>query len=188
MENFSILIFHNFVRINNTTNIEYNMFFFLLSLAADICNDDYNYYSENLTIMDVTQLPFNKLIGIRHSADPEYLLMLDDNQDYHNHLGTVHASAEFALAEATSGHFLFHEFGEFERIIPVVRKSEIRFRKPAKGQVFSKAHLAPTTIKEEVEQMLADRRRVSLPVEVSLFDETYTVIMKAVFEWVILPE
>ena len=55
--------------------------------------------------MKITDLPFNWLIDIKLSADTAYLLSLDDKENDTNHLGTVHASALFSLAEATSGHF-----------------------------------------------------------------------------------
>ena len=50
--------------------------------------------------MDVTKIPFNALIGLAHSDEPKYLLMLPVDEKYTNHLGTVHAGALFALAEA----------------------------------------------------------------------------------------
>ncbi len=56
--------------------------------------------------MDVTKLPFNHLIGLE-LADPgsDFLVSLPDDVKYTNHLGTVHASALFAVAEAASGLF-----------------------------------------------------------------------------------
>ena len=60
--------------------------------------------------MDVTKLPFNEFIGLKFSEKSEYLLMLENRNEYRNHLNTVHASALFALAEATSGYFLLNEF------------------------------------------------------------------------------
>lgn len=60
--------------------------------------------------MNVFELPFNRFIGLEPSTDSEYLLMVRDRQEYLNHLNTVHASTQFALAEATSGFFLQNEF------------------------------------------------------------------------------
>jgi len=65
--------------------------------------------------------------------------MLDNRPEYRNHLNTVHASALFALAEASSGYFLLNEFSELTDIIPVVRKVETKYKKPATCIVFSKA-------------------------------------------------
>ena len=132
--------------------------------------------------MDVTKLPFNHFIGLKISNKSDYLLMLDNRAEYSNHLDTVHASAQFALAEATSGHFLLNEFSELTDIVPVVRKVEIKYKKPATGSIFSKAKFLETE-KNEVLEALNQKGRAILKVEVSLFDETEKFIMQSVFEW-----
>ena len=132
--------------------------------------------------IDVTKLPFNHFIGLKISTKNGYLLMLDNRAEYRNHLDTVHASAMFSLAEATSGHFLLNEFSELTNIVPVVRKVEIKYKKPTKGGVFSKAKFLETE-KNEVLEALTQRGRAILKVEVSLFDEEEELIMQSVFEW-----
>jgi len=132
--------------------------------------------------MEVIKIPFNEFIGLELSENPEYLLCLDDKKQYLNHLKTVHASAQFTLAEATSGHFLLQEFAELEKVIPVVRKVEIKYRKPALGEIFSKAKFIGTN-KKEILEALHERGRASLKVEVSLYDESDERVMQAVFEW-----
>jgi acyl-coenzyme A thioesterase PaaI-like protein len=135
-----------------------------------------------MTNMDVTKLPFNHFIGLKISNKNDYLLMLDNCTEYRNHLDTVHASAQFALAEATSGHFLLNEFSELTDIVPVVRKVEIKYKKPTTGFVFSKAKFFETE-RNEVLEVLNQRGRAILKVEVSLFDENEILIMQSVFEW-----
>lgn len=86
--------------------------------------------------MDVTQLPFNKFIGLeRCEKEKGFLTSLPDKPEYTNHLGTVHASALFAVAEAGSGEFLFRQFKVTADLLPVVRHAELKFRKPVKGRV-----------------------------------------------------
>ncbi len=108
--------------------------------------------------------------------------MLDNRTEYRNHLDTVHASAQFALAEATSGHFLLNEFSELTDIVPVVRKVETKYKKPASGVVFSRAKFIDVE-KKEILDSLSQKGRTMMKVEVSLFDETDTLIMQSVFEW-----
>jgi len=133
--------------------------------------------------MDVTKIPFNQFIGLKLSDKNGYLLMLDNRPEYRNHLNTVHASALFALAEASSGYFLLNEFSELtDNIVPVVRKVETKYKKPASGVVFSKAQFQETE-KEEVLKTLNQRGRTALKVEVSLFDERDVLVMQSVFEW-----
>lgn len=132
--------------------------------------------------MDVTKLPFNEFIGLKLSDEPNYLLMFDDRAEYLNHLNTVHAGALFTLAEATSGHYLLGQFDELPDIVPVVRKVEIKYRKPAIGAVYSNAAFLNTG-KSEVLEALDQKGRVLLEVEVSLYDRSGTTVMQAVFEW-----
>ena len=133
--------------------------------------------------MKITDLPFNKLIGLNIAADSEYLLSLDDKPDYTNHLGTVHASALFSLAEATSGHFLLVNFPEFNSgLIPVVRYVEIKYKKPATGQISSTAILIENTV-EEIKEQLVTRKRALVKLKVELFDTNKTNVLTGNFEW-----
>jgi len=136
----------------------------------------------NKTNMDITKIPFNQFIGLKISDKSGYLLMLDNRPEYRNHLDTVHASAMFALAEATSGYFLLNEFSEPTDIVPVVRKVETKYKKPATGLVFSKAKFQDTE-KNEVLNMINQKGRALLKVEVSLYDDKDMLIMQSVFEW-----
>ena len=134
--------------------------------------------------MDVTKLPFNEFIGLKYSDNPRFLLMLDNRSEYLNHLSTVHASALFALAEATSGHFLLEQFAEISDIIPVVRKAEIKYRKPVTGVVYSNAKFLNIE-KQEFIETLNNKGRALLSVEISLFNTTDELVMQSVFEWFI---
>ncbi len=74
--------------------------------------------------MDVTALPFNRLLGLEPAPSGSgFLVSLPDGPQYTNHLGTVHASALLAAAEAGSGAFLVRQFGEASGYLPVFRRS-----------------------------------------------------------------
>lgn len=134
--------------------------------------------------MDVTMLPFNKFIGLKYSDNPGYLLMLDNKTEYLNHLDTVHASAQFALAEATSGHYLLEQFAGISDIIPVVRKVEIKYRKPTVGIIYSRARFLNTE-KTDFLETLKQKGRALLSVEISLFNTEGVIVMQSIFEWFI---
>ncbi len=134
--------------------------------------------------MDVTKLPFNEFIGLKQSINSDYLLMLDDKREYTNHLDTVHASALFSLAEATSGHFILNHLYELTQVIPVVRKVETKYRKPAIGKIFSQANFLDSN-KDEVIDSITQKGRILVKIEVSLFDEKEILVMQSVFEWFI---
>jgi acyl-coenzyme A thioesterase PaaI-like protein len=133
--------------------------------------------------MTICELPFNKLIGLTESNDQNYILCLTDDQKYTNHLGTVHASALFSLAEGTSGQYLFLNFPQYkDTLIPVVRLVEVKYRKPAIGNIFSTATIIDATL-EQINEQLQTRNRVSIKMKVDLFDSNKVCVMSADFEW-----
>jgi acyl-coenzyme A thioesterase PaaI-like protein len=135
--------------------------------------------------MDVTQLPFNRLVGLEAGdADSGSLVSLPDGPQYTNHLGTVHASALLAVAEAGSGAFLVRQFGPGAGFVPVVRRLEAKFRKPARGRVSARCTV-PATELERWAADLAARGRVLAPVAVEVVDAAGVVVLSAVVEWFI---
>jgi len=136
--------------------------------------------------MDVTQLPFNRLIGLEPAAaDSGFLVGLPDGPQYTNHLGTVHAAALLAVAEAGSAALLLrHMGGATAGFVPVVRRLESKFRRPATGRVWARASVPP----EEVARWSAEleaRGRVSAAVPVEVVDAAGSVVLSAVVEWFI---
>src|SRR5438046_1968860 len=86
--------------------------------------------------MDVTRLPFNRLVGVEPAAPGSgFLVSLPADPRYANHLGTVHAVALLAVAEAAAGAFLAGQEGAPAGLVPVVRRLEAKFRRPATGRV-----------------------------------------------------
>lgn len=134
--------------------------------------------------MNVFELPFNNYIGLEKASDPDYLLMLNNKEEYLNHLSTVHASALFALAEATSGFFLLNEFQELKDIFPVVRKVETKYKKPASGEVLSQAYFLNTD-KIKILEELNSKKRTLVIVRVLLYDLERNNVMQSDFEWFI---
>jgi hypothetical protein len=87
----------------------------------------------------VTELPFNNFLGIQPASNAGHLLQLPSGSQYLNHLGAVHAAAQLAVAEASSGEFLLRHFASADDLFSVVRRVEGKFRKPANGRIVSTA-------------------------------------------------
>src|SRR5258705_6318790 len=102
-------------------------------------------------MQSVIELPFNRFLGLQPVADPAQILRLPEGSQYLNHLGGVHASAQLAFAEATSGEFLIRHLGSTDGLVPVVRRLEAKFRKPANGAITSTV----TTPRESLDQLRA---------------------------------
>jgi acyl-coenzyme A thioesterase PaaI-like protein len=135
--------------------------------------------------MDVTQLPFNRLIGLETGeANEDSLVALPEGPQYANHLGTVHASALLAVAEAGSGVFLLRHMGSPEGFVPVVRRLEAKFKKPASGRVYARS----TTPADEIARWsteLTSRGRLLASVSIEVVDGAGVVVLAAVVEWFI---
>ena len=130
--------------------------------------------------MDVSAIPFNRFLGLRANGAA---LTLPADPKYHNHLGTVHAGAQFALAEAASGQWLLDHFGEKAAdYAAVVRHADAKFRRPAMGELTAQAGASP----EEAERFLETltrRGRAAIEVRVQVLGADGSATLESAFEW-----
>lgn len=130
--------------------------------------------------MNVADIPFNRFLGLRSVNS---VLMLPADAKYDNHIGTVHASAQFALAEAASGQWLLDTFGgEAANYLAVVRRVEVKYRRPATGGLSAKTEVAAGEA-ERFRDTLARRGRAAIEVRVQVGGADNDVTLEATFEW-----
>lgn len=134
--------------------------------------------------LDVTKLPFNAFVGIENvDLNTGYLMKLPDKPEYQNHVQTVHAGAQFALAEASGGVLLLHRLGDLaDQVFPVVRKVELKYKRPAKGELKSKGQIS----EEQMNQIFEDLKkkgRSLFSLKVDVVDGADQVTLQATFEW-----
>lgn len=135
--------------------------------------------------MNIKDIPFASLLQLASSSDNGYLFELPDREIYVNHLGTVAAAAQFSLAELASGQWLLEAFPEYaSTAIPMLRKADAKFRKPAKGVVRARVQVSEA-ITEQTRQQLALKRRVLITIPVEVLDGGHEIVMKASYEWFI---
>ncbi len=129
--------------------------------------------------MTIDALPFNQLIGLK-KCDPQsgFLVYLPNHIQYTNHLGTIHASALLAVAEAGAGEFLLQNFKDKASYTPVVRKLEAKFRKPASGKISAKSNTDNNVVKTK-QREFNEKGRTFLPVSVEVVDESDQVALTA---------
>jgi acyl-coenzyme A thioesterase PaaI-like protein len=135
-------------------------------------------------IDSVTALPFNRHVGIQKSSTSDGLLELPSGDQFLNHVGTVHAAAQLALAEACSGEFLINALANREGIVPVVRRVAAKFRKPAHGRLTAKVNPSLTVIAQSLDE-LASKGRCLLTVHVDVYDEAGSHSLSSEIEWFI---
>lgn len=133
--------------------------------------------------MDITKLPFNECIGLDRSSDEGFVFRLPADVRYTNHLGTVHASALMALAEATSGELLLRALGGTGMdVIPVVRRFECKFRKAAASAIRSRGEIPADVIASFI-STLRSKNRATIDFAVEVCDESSACVLSASVEW-----
>jgi acyl-coenzyme A thioesterase PaaI-like protein len=134
--------------------------------------------------MHVTDIGINKTLGMRLAPNgASHILEMPETPLLLNHVGTVHASVQFALAEASSGEFLLHHLGEAQsHVFAVLRTSEVKFRKPAHGVLCASARFADG-VAETLSGELAARGRALASVLVEVADAHGVVTMTGQYEW-----
>jgi acyl-coenzyme A thioesterase PaaI-like protein len=134
--------------------------------------------------MNLKDIPFAKLLDISES-NSEFLFELSDDEKYTNHLGTVAAAAQFSLAEFASGQWMLNSFPDIAtQVIPVLRKSEVKFRKPAIGRVRARAIVNDDTRHQFISELM-QRKRALLTILIELVNDDSEVVMSGTYEWFI---
>ena len=138
---------------------------------------------------DVAAVPFSRLVGLARSDDSnEPVLRLPFRDELTNHLGTMHASAQLALAEAASGECLQQALPELAgRVLAVVRGVEARFRAPVTSDLRADTHVAPDRI-EKLRAALTRRGVGRIVVAVELRDAAGAITLTARYEWLLRDE
>jgi len=135
--------------------------------------------------MNIIDIPFHNFLAFKEHEGDEYIFIAEERPEYLNHLNNIHACVQLTLAEASSGEFLLKQFYELRNeLIPVIRKTEAKYHKPANGKLCSKA-VFDSLSKEDVLNELLRKNRVIVKVKTEIFDENKNKTLTATFEWFI---
>lgn len=134
--------------------------------------------------MHVTDLAINKIMGMRFAApEDSHILEMPESPLLLNHLGSIHAGAQFALAEACSGAFLQRHLDDGQnQILAVLRMSDVKFRNPAHGCLRASAQFGDESA-ASLSKQLAARGRKLAAVLVELSDAQGVVTMTGRYHW-----
>jgi acyl-coenzyme A thioesterase PaaI-like protein len=137
-------------------------------------------------------VPFNRTLGIEIVAFTanEVKLRLPLRPDLTNHVGTMHAAAQYALGEAASGALNILVFGEqLLQLLPLNRSAQIEYRRPSGGNLLAHAELGDEAM-QQVRDAFAAEGRAKYSTAVALYSESdpTTVVTVVTVEWVILKQ
>jgi len=134
--------------------------------------------------MHVTDLAINQTLGMQLAPEGKgHILEMPESPLLINHVGTVHASAQFALAEACSGELLLRHLGDRQsQVLAVLRTSEVKYRKPAHGALRASAQFAEGTA-DSWPSELASHGRALASVLAEVADAQGVVTMTGQYDW-----
>lgn len=134
--------------------------------------------------MHVTDLAIHKLLGLQLAdAGESHILELPESALLLNHVGSIHAGVQFALAEACSGEFLLRHLGcGPSEVFAVLRTSKVKFRKPAHGDLRASARLEEKSGASPTDE-LASRGQAFAAVLVEVADANGVVTMSGRYDW-----
>ena len=131
--------------------------------------------------MNVLEIPFVKKTGITKTENNK--LILPFTTDTYNHLETMHASAQFTLAETASGEFLQTLFPDLVgKVIPVLREAKVKFKKPAVKNIIAYPSITDDAT-EKFNTQFYKKGRASITVDVEIKDIENTITCIASYNW-----
>lgn len=147
--------------------------------------------------MDMAQalldaVPFTKTLGIEvvsYTAN-EVRMRLPLRPDLTNHVGTMHAAAQYALGETVSGALNVLIFGDqLANLLPLNRSAQIEYRRPSHGSLIGHGELGDEAL-QGVRDAFAAEGRAKFSTAVALYDESdpTTIVTTVTVEWVILKQ
>ena len=127
-------------------------------------------------------IKFSSLLGVQREQNSEQM-QLPFADHVLNHVGNMHASAQFALAEISSGDYMRKRFPELaDKVMAVVRRAEIKYSKPVDCLLTA----CPSADDGEAKKMLDQLERKGkalFSVQVKLKNETGEITTHAVYHW-----
>lgn len=133
--------------------------------------------------MKIADIPFNRHIALELCDGEKGVMRLKSSPEMANHLGTIHASAQFALAEACSGQFMLGSFPEYaDDYVAVLRKSQVRYKSQTKENIYGLAESDEDAV-SLFRARLERKQRSLIPVRVILRDEKGEITMEGTFDW-----
>lgn len=133
--------------------------------------------------MKVLDLPLTLNLGIEVSDLSQYLLKLGYTRLVCNHLGSIHASASYTLAETTAGYLLNKKFADIaDGTIPLLRSSKIKYHRISNEDLYSTAKFKGITVKQ-ISQELEEKKKVLFSIEVRLYTHKHELVFTGEYTW-----
>lgn len=133
--------------------------------------------------MKILDIPFIKHTNVQISHYND--LYLDEQENIKNHMNSIHAGAQFVLAETKSALYLRKLFPQLQnKVVIVLRDSNIKYKKPAIKKIFAYAQSNQENINTFTKQF-EKKGRSTIIINVDIKDIDDNLVAKSTFTWYI---
>ncbi|WP_339523324.1 PaaI family thioesterase [Pseudomonas sp. EA_35y_Pfl2_R111] len=94
-----------------------------------------------------------------------------------NHIGSMYAGALFTLAEIPGGALFLTSF-DAQRFYPIVKEMNLRFRRPASGDIWVEACLTAEEI-QQLQKQATELGKAEYVLQLQLTDESGEVVVES---------
>ncbi len=131
--------------------------------------------------MNILKLLLNQFIGIKKTENN--LLKLNLTKNIENHVGSIHAGAQFVFAESASADYLAELFPELnDKVLPLLRSSDMKFKKIAFDTLTAYPLITKDVLQKFKKQFLKKGRGL-ITVEVTLKNMNKEIVTIGIFNW-----
>lgn len=124
------------------------------------------------------QIAFVHRSGLKAEVlEPGFVRLRMPLQGNQNHIGSMYAGALFTLAEIPGGALFLTSF-DTQRFYPIVTEMNLRFRRPASGDIQVEARLSSEEI-QDLEEQARQQGKASYLLELQLTDGNGEVVAES---------
>ncbi|CAD5106510.1 YiiD C-terminal domain-containing protein [Zestomonas carbonaria] len=134
--------------------------------------------AELARLLTEEKIAFVKRMNLKAEVlEPGYVCLRAPLAGNENHIGTMYAGALFTLAEVPGGALFATSF-DHERFYPIVKELNLRFRRPATGDIHVEARLSAEEI-ERIQREAELHGKVDYTLELQLRDASDEVVAES---------
>ncbi|SFI01217.1 thioesterase domain-containing protein, putative [Pseudomonas guineae] len=124
------------------------------------------------------QIAFVHRSGLKAEAlEPGYVRLCMPLTGNQNHIGSMYAGALFTLAEIPGGALFLTSF-DAQRFYPIIKEMNLRFRRPATGDIRVEARLSKEEI-QHLQKQATDEGKAEYALELQMTDDSGEVVAQS---------
>jgi len=124
------------------------------------------------------QIAFVKRSGLKAEVlEPGRVSLLMPLAGNQNHIGSMYAGALFTLAEIPGGALFLTSF-DAQHFYPIIKEMNLRFRRPATGDIRVEARLEDAQI-QALQKQATEEGKADYVLELQLIDESGEVVAQS---------